>query len=164
LGLHRLKALLDGVLVGSTKRGINKVTSPRASLVDGQLVAVFRGPFDVIQVADNNGEGGEYTFNGVPFPKDSMVQVCMRELPNTPVVLSEMIHVVPVTLAGYPKSMRIDILERARLVMDILIEKSSAFMVKTDAVFLKSGTYRMYWTTCMRHSPQSLPTTWVTIS
>jgi len=92
---------------------------------------------DVIQVADNNGEGGEYTFNGVPFPKDSMVQVCMRELPNTPVVLSEMIHVVPVTLAGYPKSMRIDILERARLVMDILIEKSSAFMVKTDAVFFK---------------------------
>ena len=92
---------------------------------------------DVIQVADNKGEGGDYTFMGIPFPRESMVQVCMRELPNTPVVLSEMIHVVPVTLAGYPKSLRIDILERARLVMDIMIEKSSAFMVKTDAVFFK---------------------------
>lgn len=96
-----------------------------------------RASSDVISVAQEESSNGEYTFNQIPFPRDSMVQVCVRELPGTPVVLSEMIHVVPVTLAGYPKSLRIDILERARLVMDIVVERSHAFMVKTDAVFFK---------------------------
>lgn len=97
----------------------------------------MRANSDIISVAEEEGSNGEYTFNQIPFPRDSMVQVCVRELPDTPVVLSEMVHVVPVTLAGYPKSLRIDILERARLVMDIMIQKSNAFMVKTDAVFFK---------------------------
>lgn len=97
----------------------------------------MRATSDVISVAEEEDSNGEYTFNRIPFPRDSMVQVCVRELPGTPVALSEMIHVVPVTLAGYPKSLRIDILERARLVMDIVIQKSHAFMVKTDAVFFK---------------------------
>jgi len=96
-----------------------------------------RATSDIISIAGKEDSNGEYTFNQIPFPRDSMVQVCVRELPGTSVVLSEMIHVVPVTLAGYPKSLRIDILERARLVMDIMILKSNAFMVKTDAVFFK---------------------------
>ena len=53
-GIHSLEAFFDGVLVGAAKRGVDKVTSPRASLVDGQLVAVFRGAFDFIQVTKIN--------------------------------------------------------------------------------------------------------------
>ena len=52
--LHRFKAFFDGVLVGATKGRVNKVTGPRASLVDGQLVAVLGGALEFIQVAEIN--------------------------------------------------------------------------------------------------------------
>jgi len=80
----------------------------------------------------------QYTFESIPMPRESLVQVCTRELPGTNKILSEMVHVTPVVLAGYPRSLRVDILERARLIMDVLVVKSNAFMVKTDAVFFKA--------------------------
>ena len=97
-----------------------------------------RSDTDVINLT--RAEGGKldvYTFQGIPFPQESLVQVCTRELPSTDKVLSEMVFVTPVVLAGYPRALRIDILERARHVMDLFVIHSDAFMVKTDAVFFK---------------------------
>ena len=94
---------------------------------------------DMISQTDTseNGEDAAYVFEGVPFHKDSMVQVCVRDVPDTDLALSEMVHVTPAVTCGYPRSLRIDILERARLAMDQFVAGTDAFMVKTDAVFFK---------------------------
>jgi hypothetical protein len=99
---------------------------------------VTRNSTDIINLMHTpDGKTDVYTFQGIPFPKESLAQISTRELPNSDMVLSEMTYVTPVAVAGYPRSLRIDILERARLVMDLFTIKSNAFMVKTDAVFFK---------------------------
>jgi hypothetical protein len=98
----------------------------------------LRTTTDVINLTRSaDGELEVYTYQGIPFPKESFTQVCTRELPNTDKVLSEMVFVTPIVLAGHPRSLRIDILERARHAMDLFTINSGAFMVKTDAVFFK---------------------------
>jgi hypothetical protein len=95
---------------------------------------------DVINLSkSSDGSLEVYTYQGIPFPKESLVQVCVRDLPNSDMVLSEMVYVTPVVLAGFPKSLRIDILEQARHAMDLFSLKSNAFMVKTDAVFFRDS-------------------------
>src|SRR5690606_26169430 len=52
VGLHRLEALVDRVLVAAGERGVDQVAAPRVPLVHGQLVAVLDGPADLVDVGE----------------------------------------------------------------------------------------------------------------
>jgi hypothetical protein len=52
LGLERLEALLDGVLVGAGEGGIDQVARVRVARVDRELVAVLDGATDLVDVGE----------------------------------------------------------------------------------------------------------------
>ena len=51
-GIHRLEPLLDGVLMRPAERREDEVARPGAPLVHAQLVAVFGGALDLVDVAE----------------------------------------------------------------------------------------------------------------
>ncbi len=54
LRLHRVEALVDGVLVRAAERRVDEVARPRLALRHGQLVAVLDGALDLVDVREGD--------------------------------------------------------------------------------------------------------------
>ena len=50
--LHRVEALVDGVLVAAGERGVDQIAAVRVALGHGQLVAVLDGAADLVDVGE----------------------------------------------------------------------------------------------------------------
>lgn len=85
-------------------------------------------------VGSADEHGRYHSFGGVRLYGESATQLRVRPLPLTDLVLTDMSSIRLVSIAGNLKWLRVDILERARMVMDILAYETHAFSMRTDAV------------------------------
>lgn len=103
---------------------------------------------DVVAVnpteSDDGRTGVSYTLMGVVSSENTtQLHSCALVPPPTDgpggvnVVLTEMAQVIPISRIQYTRDARIDVMERARLLIDELAIASRAFRVKTDAVFFR---------------------------
>ena len=90
---------------------------------------------DMVEARNDINATKDLVIENIPFADGYSTEFCVRELPGTDLTLVERVLVAPVVVNGYPRELRRMILETARLVMDILIDVSNAYMVKTDAIF-----------------------------
>ena len=96
---------------------------------------------DILRPCKRKDEDGDeqvvHKFQGMVIPNESLAQFHVCDVPVAEFALAEIVHVKPVVLRGFPRTLRISILERARLVIDDMARLGKAFRVKTDAVFVK---------------------------
>lgn len=130
--------LMQGGMSKDEARSAVKLDFNRAigMLKNGKLIGGLKlRPVSDVITMDEHEDTQTYTFGSIAYSSKSFVQICVRDLPMTNLCLSEMVHITPVTMSGYPRSLRIDVLERARLITDLFCFETKAFMTKTDAVF-----------------------------